>query len=94
MFGFALRLVSRRQMIDSVHSLVSRFGLSENPTRSFGVTHASIKANGMCLHPSPLSFLCDVCDFTELAYFTQCLQRRALWLEEKKKSVNKKKKCI
>lgn len=25
------------------------------------------------------SFLCDVCDFIQLAYFTQCLQRCTLW---------------
>lgn len=24
-------------------------------------------------------FLCDVCDFIKLAYFTQCLQRCTLW---------------
>lgn len=37
--------------------------------------------------------LCDLCDFIKLAYFTQCLQRCALW----EKSINykkKKKKCI
>lgn len=37
-----------------------------------------IKANGMCLHWS-LIFLCGVCDFIKLAYFTQCLQRCMLW---------------
>lgn len=65
---------TRLQMIDSVHSLVFSFGPSEDPV---AVRCHSCVNQGEWHVPaseSP-SFLCGVCDFTELAYFTRCLQR-------------------
>lgn len=80
-------------MMDSVHSLVFSFGPSENPV---AVRCHSCVSQGERHVPASqsVSFLCGVRDFTELAYFTRCLQRCALWLrgekqQEKKMHINK-----
>lgn len=88
-----LRLATRLQMIDGVHSLVFSFGPSGNPLAVR--CHSCVNQGERHVPASEsLSFLCGVCDFTELAYFTRCLQRCTLWLGVGgvQKLVNKKKK--